>query len=182
MEQYGLERLLSHLLVSGEDHTDNPEEDDIITGYQDIGRIEILQILGLLRPAQGLKRPQCGGEPGIQRIGILCKVGAAALGTYLRHLLGYDYFTAVIAVICGNPVSPPQLTADTPVADVIRPVEVVLLHTFGDQLDLAVFHSFSCGFDQLIHLNEPLVLYHGLDGGLTTVMGTYVVYMILDLY
>ena len=71
MEQYGLERLLSHLLVSGEDHTDHPEEDDIITGYQDIGRIEILQILGLLRPAQGLKRPQCGGEPGIEGVLIL---------------------------------------------------------------------------------------------------------------
>ena len=182
MEQYGLEGLLSHLLISGEDHTDNPEEDDIITGYQDIGRIKILQILGLLRPSQGLKRPQCRGEPGIQGIGILCKVGAAALGTYLRHLLGYDYFTAVIAVISGNPVSPPQLTADTPVADVVRPVEIVLLHTLGDQLDLTIFHSFSCGFDQFIHLNEPLVFYHRLDGGLTTVMGTYVVYMIFDLY
>ena len=109
-------------------------------------------------------------------------MGAAALGTYLRHLLGYDYFTAVIAVISGNPVSPPQLTADTPVADVVRPVEIVLLHTFGDQLDLTIFYSFSCRFDQFIHLNEPLVFYHGLDGGLTTVMGTYVVYMILDLY
>ena len=182
MEQYGLEGFLSHLLVSGEDHTDNPEEDDIITGYQDIGGIKILQILCLLRPSQGLKRPQCGGKPGIQRIGILCKVGAAALGTYLRHLLGYDYFTTVIAVISGNPVSPPQLTADTPVADVVRPVEIVLLHTLGNQLDLTIFHCFSCGFDQLIHLNEPLVLYHRLDGGLTTVMGTYVVYMILDLH
>ena len=182
MEQYGLEGLLSHLLISGEDHTDNPEEDDIITGYQDICGIKILQILGLLRPSQGLKRPQRRRKPRIQGIGILCKVGAAALGAYLRHLLGYDYFTAVIAVICGNPVSPPQLTADTPVADIIRPVEIVLLHTFGDQLDLAIFYSFSCGFDQFIHLNEPLVLYHRLDGGLTTVMGTYVVYMIFDLY
>ena len=109
-------------------------------------------------------------------------MGASALGTYLRHLLGYDYFTAVIAVISGNPVSPPQLTTDTPVTDVICPVEVVFLHTFGDQLDLTIFYSFSCGFDQLIHLNEPLVLYHRLDGGLTTVMGTYVVYMIFDLY
>ena len=182
MEQYGLERLLSHLLVSGEDHTDNPEEDDIITGYQDIGRIEILQILGLLRPSQSLKRPQCGGKPCIQGIGILCKMGAAALGAYLRHLLGYDYLAAVIAVISRNPVSPPQLTADTPVADVIRPVEVVLLHTLGDQLDLTIFYCFSCGFDQFIHLNEPLVFYHRLDGGLATVMGTYVVYMILDLH
>ena len=182
MEQYGLERLLSHLLVSGENHTDNPEEDDIITGYQNIGGIKILQILGLLRPAQGLKRPQGGREPGIQRIGILCKVGAAALGTYLRHLLGYHYLTAVITVICGNPVSPPQLTADTPVADIVGPVKVVLLHTFGDQLDLTVFHCFSCGLDQFVHLHEPLLFYQRLDGGLTTVMGTYVVYMILDLY
>ena len=182
MEQYGLEGLLSHLLVSGEDHTDDPEEDDIITGYQDIGRIKILQILGLLRPAQGLKRPQCGGKPGIQRIGILCKVGAAALGAYLRHLLGYDYLAAVIAVICGNPVAPPQLAADTPVTDIVRPVEVVLLHALGDQLDLTVLYRFSCRLDQFIHLYEPLVFYHRLDGGLATVMGTYVVYVVFDLH
>ena len=79
-------------------------------------------------------------------------------------------------------MSPPQLTADTPVADVIRPVEIVLLHTLGDQLDLTIFHCFSCRFDQFIHLNEPLVFYHRLDGGLTTVMCTDIVAVILNAY
>ena len=71
MDQYGIERAFSGLLIAGEYHTDNPEEDDIITGYQHIRRIEIFQFFGLLRPAQGRERPQGRGEPGIQGVLIL---------------------------------------------------------------------------------------------------------------
>ena len=71
MDQYGIERAFSGLLITGEYHTDNPEEDDIVTGYQHIRRIEIFQFFGLLRPAQGRKRPQGRGEPGIQGVLIL---------------------------------------------------------------------------------------------------------------
>ena len=71
MDQDGVERALAGLLISGEYHTDNPEEDDIVAGYQHIRRIEIFQLFGLLRPAQGRKRPQGRGEPGIQGVLIL---------------------------------------------------------------------------------------------------------------
>ena len=71
VDQDGVERTLAGLLISGEYHTDNPEEDDIVTGYQHVGRVEVFQLLGFFRPAQGRERPQCRGEPGIQGILIL---------------------------------------------------------------------------------------------------------------
>ncbi len=59
MEKNGLKGLLSHLLESGEDHPDNPEEDDIVTGYENVGGIEIFKVFGLLGPSEGLKGPEC---------------------------------------------------------------------------------------------------------------------------
>ena len=61
--------LIHILLITGEYHADNPEEDDIITGYQHVRRIEIFQLFGLLRPAQGRKRPQGRGEDVYKRQG-----------------------------------------------------------------------------------------------------------------
>ena len=59
MEQNCLKRSFSHLLIAGEDHPDNPEEDNIIAGYQYICRVKIFQILCLLRPAKCGERPEC---------------------------------------------------------------------------------------------------------------------------
>ena len=59
MEKNGLEGLFTHMLKAGEDHPDNPEKDDVITGYENIGRIEILEVFGLLRPSESFKRPEC---------------------------------------------------------------------------------------------------------------------------
>ena len=46
-----VERAFSSLLIAGEYHTDYPEENDIISGYQYVGWIEIIKLLGILRPA-----------------------------------------------------------------------------------------------------------------------------------
>ena len=107
-------------------------------------------------------------------------MGAAALRADLGHLLCYHYLTAFIAVISRNSVSPPELTADTPVADIVRPVKVGLFHTLRNKLDVAVLYGFYCGLNQLIHLDKPLLFYQRLNGGLTSVVGTYVVGVIFD--
>ena len=46
-------------------------------------------------------------------------VCASALGTYLYVFAGNYEFTAVIAVMCGDPVAPPELTGDAPVLDAL---------------------------------------------------------------
>ena len=59
MEEYGMERCFSCLFITGENHTDYPEENDIVTGYQYIGRIEIIHLFCFFRPAQCGEWPQC---------------------------------------------------------------------------------------------------------------------------
>ena len=180
MEQNCLERTLAHLLVAGENHPDNPEENNIIAGDQNIGRIEILQIFGLVRPAQCLERPECRGKPGIQCVRILMKLRAAALRADVRCLSRDDCLAAVITVPGGNSVSPPELSGDAPVLDIIRPVEVGLLHGVGNQRDLAVLDRLDRGLYQLVHLHEPLFLYHRLHRGTAAVMRSDIVRQVFD--
>ena len=109
-------------------------------------------------------------------------MSAAALRALLRHLLCYYGFSAVITVICRDPVTPPELSGNTPVSDIVCPVEVGLFHSLRDQLDVPVLYSFYCGLDQFIHPDKPLLLDHGLDGCLTSVMGTYIMSIIFNPY
>ena len=180
VEKNALKRSLSHLLVTREDHSDDPEENDVIAGDQDVGGIEIFEVFCLLGPAQCTERPQGAGEPGVQCVGILGKMRAAALRADGRLFFGDDDLAALIAVISGNSVAPPELTADAPVADVVRPVEVGLLHALGDQLDIALFDALDGGLNELVHLDEPLLLDQRLDGRAASVMCADIVAVVFN--
>ena len=180
MEQHRLKRLLSHLLIAGEYHADNPEENNVIPCHQHIRGIEVFQILRLFRPPKRGERPQSRGKPGVQCIGILGEMGFTALRTHAGRFLRHHNLPALVAVVSRNPVPPPELAADAPVADVIRPVVINLVHAFRDEPDLAFLHRLHRRFDQFVHLYEPLFLDHRLDGRLTAVMGAYVVGIVLD--
>ena len=136
----------------------------------------------MLRPSQCGKRPQCRREPGIQGIGILGKVRIAAFRTYAGLFIRHYDFTALIAVISGDSVSPPELTADTPVADIVRPVIVNFLHTLRNQPDLTIFHCFHRRPYQFIHLHKPLFLNQRLNRCLTAVMGSHIMGIVFDTY
>ena len=182
MEQYRVERRFSHLLVTREDHADDPEENNVVTCYQHIGREEVVQILSLLGPAQCRERPQCGGEPGIERIRILLHVTASALRALLGRTLCHNHLTTVRTVVSRDAVSPPELSGDAPVADVIRPVKIGLLHALRQQLDISVLHCLHCRFDQLIHLYKPLLLHHRLYRRTAAVVCSYIMRVRLHLY
>ncbi len=109
-------------------------------------------------------------------------MGTAALRTYIRRFRSHYHFPAPVTVVCRNPVSPPQLAADAPVADIIGPVEINLLQTFRNQFYITVFHRFHRGLNQFIHLYEPLFLYQRFYGCLTAVMSAYIVGIIFNLY
>ena len=79
-------------------------------------------------------------------------------------------------------MSPPQLTADTPVTDIVRPVEICLIHSFGNQLDFTIFHCLYRRLNQLVHFYKPLLFYQRLNGGLAAVMGSHIVNMVLNFY
>ncbi len=76
---------------------------------------------------------------------------------------------------------PPQLAADAPVADIVRPVEIALLHALRHQTDVPVLHRFHGGLNQLLHLHEPLLFHQRLYGRAAAVMGAHVVGIVLNL-
>ena len=122
VNQHRVERQLAGLLDAGEDHADDPEEDDVIAGHEHIGRVEIAVLGRILRPAEGRERPECRTEPGVERILFLTKAVAAAVRTGLRHLARHDRFAALVAVISRDPVTPPELAGDAPVVNALEPV------------------------------------------------------------
>ena len=176
-----LERGLAHVLHAGEDHAGNPEEDDVVAGNEGRSRVEILQLLGLIRPAERGERPQSGREPGIQNVLLLMDMRAAALRAGVHIGLGDGHFTAVVAVECRNAVTPPQLTGDTPVVYVLHPAQVGLGEAVGHKLGLALVYYVHSGLGERRHLDEPLCRGHRLNGGAAAVAGAYVVLVVLNL-
>ena len=64
------ERDLLHEVEPHHQHARDPEEDDVEAGDEHAGRIEPLHLLGLVGPAERGERPQGGGEPGVEDVGV----------------------------------------------------------------------------------------------------------------
>ena len=109
-------------------------------------------------------------------------MGSAALGADGRHLTVYHDLTAVVAVVSRNPVSPPELTGNTPVADILQPVQIRLVEALRHKGQISVFNSLDSRLCHLLHLYEPLLLDHGLNGGATAVVGSYIMDMVYHLH
>ena len=139
MDQHMVERGLSCLLQTGEDHTDYPEEDNIIAGNQYICWIEVLHLRSLVRPSQGRKGPQCRGKPGIQGILVLMEMSAAAFWTFSGHFPGNYSLSALVAIISRDPVSPPELAGDAPISDILQPMEISLIKSFRNKRKIPFF-------------------------------------------
>ena len=72
-------------------------------------------------------------------------------------------------------MSPPQLSGNTPVSDVVRPVMIKLIHTGGDQTDFSLVHRFDRRLDQFVHFHEPLLFDHGFNDTAAAVMMAHTV-------
>ena len=177
-----MERNFSCLLDSGKYHTDNPEENNIVSCYKYVCRIEVFHLLCFFRPAKSRERPECGAEPCIKRILVLMKMCAAAFRTFLRHFCSNHNLAALIAVICRDSVSPPELSGNTPVADIFKPVQICLVKTLRNESELFVIQSFDGSLCHLVHFYKPLWLDHRLYGCSAAVVCSYVMGMWNNLY
>ena len=135
-----LERNILAKFQAHHNHTGYPEEDDVITGYKGSRRIEMLEFFRFFRPAHGFKRPETGAEPGVKYIFVLMNMLAVAVRTFRQVRTGYAGLAAVITVPGRNPVPPPKLTGNTPVADIFEPLQVNLAETLRHELNTAVFN------------------------------------------
>ena len=79
-------------------------------------------------------------------------------------------------------MSPPELTGNTPVTDVLQPVQIRLVKTLRNEGQVTVLDRFDSRFCHLFHLYEPLLLDHRLYRRTTAVMSTYIVYMLFYFY
>ncbi len=166
MDEYVFEWDFIHEFHGHEHHASDPEENDVVAGYQSGCRVPLLQGLGLIRPAHGREWPQSRGEPGIEHVRILVNVLAMAVRTFGEVRAGSAGFAAVVAVPYRDAVAPPELTGNTPIMDVGQPLHIGLGETFRYELGLAgddSVHSRAC---QRFHLHEPLLGGHRFYDGL----------------
>ena len=163
------------------DHSCDPEENDIVRRHENVRRIEILKVFRFVRISEGAERPQRRTEPRIQNVFVLTKVLAAALRANGHVRFGNGLFSAVVAIPTGNTVSPPKLTGNTPVFDVLHPVEIDLLKPFRYKLRLVVLHHLDSGAGEFFHFEIPLFARFGFDRRMATVANTYVVRIGFDL-
>ena len=79
-------------------------------------------------------------------------------------------------------MTPPQLTGDTPVLDVLQPV-LIGVHVFlRIEFQFAVEHRWQGDVSKVLHLEEPLQGETGLDGGVgVTFRVAHLVGVVLDL-
>ena len=170
------------MLTAGEDHSCNPEEDDIVTCYENICGVEVLKVFCVFGPAQCGEGPESGGKPCVKNVGITLDVFGVAVFTLCCILAGNCCVTAVSTVPSGNLVTPPELTGDTPVTYVVHPVEVCLGETVGNELYFAVFNNADSFLCKGLHLNEPLCRCDRLNICAAAVASADVVTVLFNLY
>ena len=97
-----------------------------------------------------------------------------------RCLSGNHDFLALETIPGRDPVSPPELSADTPVMDVVHPVEDDLLEAPGDKPRVSLLDSLDRRPGQRSHLNEPLSGHEWFNDRVATLAMAHLVGMILD--
>jgi hypothetical protein len=106
--------------------------------------------------------------------------GAAALRARRRVLAVRLRRAAGVAVPDRDAVPPPQLATNTPVADILHPVQVNFGEVLRDNPDTPVFNNLDGWFCQRLHPDKPLRACQRLDNGGATLTMTYGVTVILD--
>ena len=89
---------------------------------------------------------------------------------------------AFIAVESRDPVPPPELARDTPVADVVHPLKVGLFPVLRNKADLSIFDNFYRFVRERFDLYEPLFGEVGFDYGVAPVTVANRVYMFIGLF
>ena len=107
---------------------------------------------------------------------------ASAFRAFLRHFFRNDHFTALIAVIRRNSVSPPELTGNTPVTDIFKPVQIGLAKAWRNKFQFARFQRIHSCLCHLVHAYKPLRFDHRFYGRTAAVMCTDAVIMRNDFH
>ena len=150
---------------AGHDHPGDPEEQDVVARDQDGAGVERPEVWGVVGPPQRGEGPQPRAEPGVEDVLVLDVAGPGAVDRDHERVL---VALAVVAdrVPHGDPVAPPQLAADGPVADVAEPAAVLVGPPGRVERDGPVVDDRQRLVGQRLHRDVPLGRQERLDDGL----------------
>src|SRR5438046_2550122 len=77
-------------------------------------------------------------------------------------------FAALIAVPCRDTMSPPQLTRDAPVTNVMHPREIIVRELRRNKFGSSLLHRRNGGFGQRLDSDEPLRRQQRFDHSVAT--------------
>mgnify|MGYP000267630965 CR=1 FL=1 len=72
-------------------------------------------------------------------------------------------FAAIVAVVGRNPVAPPKLAGNAPVAYVLHPVIIGLVESLGHEFHFAALNNVYRGLCKGLHAHEPLLAHQRLN-------------------
>ena len=177
-----------------EDHTGDPEENNVVASLEYRRRVEGLEVGRLVGPAKRGERPESRREPGVERVVIL--LPTVALG---RHGAAIN----LVAFVPHRDAMPePDLARDAPIAQILDPVEIDLLESLGIDLGRparyrSAHNLFESGLrargnagdlrvrdrEFFVYTDEPLELDLRLDDAAAAAVGGYVVRVpLIDLH
>ena len=186
------ERHVAIILISRHNHSGNPEEDDIGTGYEVGSGIIVFDFVvsGVVDAIEKRDGPQPRREPSVEAVAVLaqvvdCEVAVSALFLGERERLvgslGND-ISALWEEIGRDAVSPPELAADTPVLDILHPVAIGVLVFRRIEFQFIVHHGSEGNLGKMFHLQEPLHREFRLDSHICSLAEAHLVGVRLNLF
>mmetsp|Transcript_6766 Transcript_6766/g.16439 ORF Transcript_6766/g.16439 Transcript_6766/m.16439 type:complete len:545 (-) Transcript_6766:224-1858(-) len=175
VQENGIERQLVCQREPHHDHPRDPEEQNIVPGFQHRRRIKLGKVHRLrLGPPKHRERKEPRREPRIQHILILNQLvdrnlaPELLLGLKQRVLLCATHKPLLHALrierlVRGNPMAPPQLPRNAPVADVIEPAVPIHAEDLRQNRELAAARRVRGALRHFPAVDPPLRLEHRLD-------------------
>ena len=166
-------------------HSRDPEEYDV--GPRDeVGcRVEFIHLkfahFFFVRPAHGCEGPEPRACPSVEGILVLHPVFGVRRpfdrNVHFVRIVDVGVFYSLL-IPHGNPVSPPDLARDAPVADIVEPVRVGFFPALGPEFYCSRFDRRLCLLDFRI-AHEPLVGQARLNRNVSALGVSDVVFVVL---
>ena len=177
------------------DHTSDPEEENIMTSFEERTREEAIHVVGLVGPSHSGEGPEGRAKPSVKNVGILfefdlgdlffSEVGELLLGLFTSFVqvtsddpVGLSIFGLVRGkrswltvehnAVSRDTVTPPDLARNTPRLDVFKEVLPSDLMVVGSELEVALVDGFEGHLGHFLAVDEPLGHDHGFDNILGT--------------
>ena len=93
-----------------------------------------------------------------EHVFVLMKLNSSVQVVFAANLiLRLPYIDCTITVVpCRYPMSPPQLTRNTPIFDVFHPVTVCILEFLRMKLNISIHYLIQSWTSKTFHINIPL--------------------------